>query len=162
MGPLGRTLLTLTAILAAAWTPTSLRAQEDAREEVLAVVRTLFDGMREKDREKLVSVFHTDARLHTAGADGQGNPVTRATPVDAFIANVVAGEAYVDEVTFDETVMFDGNLAMAWTPYNVFVNGDFQHCGVDLFAMTRTDAGWKILQIVDTRTRQGCDPERRG
>lgn len=162
MGPLGRTLLMLTALLVSAGAPSPLRAQEDPREEILEVVRTLFDGMRDKDPEKLTSVFHPDARLHSAGVDPEGNPVTRETPVDAFIANVASSEAHLDEVTFDEAVMVDGNLAMAWTPYNLFVNGDFQHCGVDLFAMTRTDAGWKILQLVDTRSREGCDPERRG
>jgi hypothetical protein len=128
---------------------------------VLEVVRTLFDGMREKDEAKLRSVFHADARLHSAGQDASGAPSTRESPIDGFIQNVVGSDAYLDEVTFDERVEVSGNLAMAWTPYNLFVNEAFQHCGVDAFLMTRSADGWKILQLADTRTRDGCDPERR-
>jgi hypothetical protein len=145
--------------------PTLAGAQEagSAADEaaVLEVVTTLFDGMREKDEAKLRSVFHPDARLHSAGQDAAGTPATRESPIDGFIQNVLGSEAHLDEVTFDEAVEVSGNLAMAWTPYNLFVNDAFQHCGVDAFLMTRSPEGWKILQLADTRTREGCDPDRR-
>lgn len=128
---------------------------------MLAVVDALFDGMREKDEAGLRAIFHPGARLHSAGVDEAGNPATRETPIDGFIRSVVSSPATLDEVTFDEEVRVDGNLAMAWTPYNLFVNGQFQHCGVDVFVMTRTAEGWKILQIGDTRRTSGCDPARR-
>ena len=154
-------LLALLAVLV----PVHAQAQATGRagdeEAVLSVVETLFDGMREKDEAKLRSVFHEEARLHSAGADESGNPRTGSTPIDAFIRNVVNSSAYLDEVTFDERVEVSGNLAMAWTPYNLFVNENFQHCGVDLFVMTRSSDGWKVLQLADTRTQEGCDRERR-
>ncbi|HSG50092.1 MAG TPA: nuclear transport factor 2 family protein [Longimicrobiales bacterium] len=142
--------------------PGALAAQSPDEAAVLDVVRTLFDGMREKDEAKLRSVFHPEARLHTATMDRDGNPATPGNPAETFVTNVLGAQAHLDEVTFDEVVLVDGNLAMAWTPYNIFVDGAFQHCGVDLFVMTRSPEGWKILQLVDTRTREGCDPERRG
>ncbi|MDT8339880.1 MAG: nuclear transport factor 2 family protein [Longimicrobiales bacterium] len=132
------------------------------REAVLGVVRTLFDGMRQKDEALLRSVFHPEARLHTAATDAAGAPATPGGTAEAFVGRVLAGRAHLDEVTFDEVVLVEGNLAMAWTPYNLFVDGAFQHCGVDLFVMTRAVGGWEILQLVDTRRRDGCDPERRG
>jgi hypothetical protein len=136
--------------------PVGLVAQGAVEDEVLAVVTTLFDGMREKDEAKLRSVFHADARLHNAEAPDQG------TPIESFLQNLLASPAELDEVTFDEQVLVDGALAVAWTPYNFFADGEFSHCGVDAFTMVRTPAGWKILQIVDTRVREGCDPSRRG
>jgi hypothetical protein len=129
---------------------------------VLDVVRTLFDGMRDKDEALLRSVWHADARLHTARTDAEGRPAVTSTAVESFVSSVLGSEAHLDEVTFDEEVRVDGNLATAWTPYNLFVNGEFSHCGVDAFLMVRTSEGWKILQLVDTRTRTGCDPGRRG
>jgi len=132
------------------------RPDDGTRAEVLGVVTTLFDGMREQDGEKLRSVFHPDARLHTAGGPGGG------TPIEAFIQSVLSGTAELDEVTFDEEVLADGPLAVAWTPYNLFVDGEFSHCGVDAFTMIRSAEGWRILQIVDTRVGEGCDPSRRG
>jgi len=136
--------------------PHAVAGQGDARGEVLGVVTTLFDAMREKDETKLRSVFHADARLHSAGNPDQG------TPIEGFIQSVLSSPANLDEVTFDEEVLVDGALAVAWTPYNFFANGEFSHCGVDAFTMVRTNEGWKILQIVDTRVQEGCDPTRRG
>jgi hypothetical protein len=125
------------------------RTEEDgARAAVLDVVGTLFDGMRAKDETKLRSVFAADARL---GTDG----------VDSFILGVLESGRHLDEVTFDETVLTDGDLAMAWTPYNIFIDGMFHHCGVDLFVLRRGDQGWKITHLDDTRRTDACDPERR-
>ncbi len=136
--------------------PGAVEAQT-AEEEVMAVVRTLFDGMRERDEAKLRSVFHSTARLQSAGRADQ------VTPIDQFIGGIVSGSGpMLDEVTFDEQVIVDGALAMAWTPYNLFIGDRFSHCGVDAFTMVRTAEGWKIVQLVDTRTQEGCDPSRRG
>lgn len=136
------------------------RSTEADEAAVLAVVQDLFDGMREKDEALLASVFHPEAELHSTRDDGQGRPALGQSPVPLFIENVLASGVYLDEVTFDEEVRIDGHMAMAWTPYNLFVDGEFQHCGVDLFSMVRTEDGWKIIELVDTRRTDGCDPER--
>jgi hypothetical protein len=112
------------------------------------VVQRLFDGMRARDGATLSSVFAAEARLGTQAVAG-------------FIEQVVAGERHLDEVTFDETVLIDGDLAMAWTPYNIYVDGQFHHCGVDLFVMRRLDGHWLITHLDDTRHTEGCDPTRR-
>ena len=148
--------------LAGIATPRGAHAQETDEAAVLQVVRDLFDGMRDKDEAKLRSVFHAEAQLHSAGRDREGNLRVASTEIDGFISGMVASQGYIDEVTFDEEVRIDADLAMAWTPYNLFVGDDFIHCGVDVFVMARTDDGWKILELTDTRRREGCDPERRG
>lgn len=123
-------------------------AKGDDRDAVLAVVQRLFDGMRAKEALILESVFAPDARLGSRDAR-------------SFIEGVVSSERYLDEVTFDETVLIDKDLAMAWTPYNLFVDGDFHHCGVDLFVLRRKESEWQITHLDDTRRSEACDPERR-
>jgi hypothetical protein len=138
-------------------------AAQDADERAaLAVVRTLFDGMREKDEAKLRSVWHEEARLQSAARDDAGAPSVTSTPIDRFVTGVLGSTRHLDEVTFDEVVSVDGDLASVWAPYNIFVDGDLSHCGVDAFQMVRGAEGWKILQLTDTRTREGCDASRRG
>ena len=78
-----------------------------------------------------------------------------------FVDRVTSSEAYLDDVTFDESVLVDDDLAMAWTPYNIFVDGAFHHCGVDLFTLRRRDGRWLITHLEDTRRTEGCDPTRR-
>ena len=126
----------------------TVAAATDPHAAVLGVVSALFDGMRNRDEAALRAVFASEARLGDGGIDG-------------FVTAVTTGERHLDEVTFDETVLVDGDLAMAWTPYNLFIDGEFHHCGVDLFVMRRRDGRWLITQLDDTRRTDGCDPERR-
>jgi hypothetical protein len=44
-------------------------------------------------------------------------------------------------------------MATAWTPYELYVNEKRQHCGVDAFQFYKTDKGWKIITIADTRRK---------
>ena len=50
----------------------------------------------------------------------------------------------------------DGNLANVWVYYEFYAGDKFSHCGVDNFQLGRTDAGWKIILLADSRRRQGC------
>ncbi len=143
---LSQYLAPLLALLIPAAGPTV--AQDDERDRVLAVVERLFDAMRERDETALRRVFAPSARLGDSDIEG-------------FVTAVTGGDAYLDEVTFDETVLIDADLAMAWTPYNLFVDGEFHHCGVDLFVMRRIDGDWLITQLDDTRRTAGCDSQRR-
>ena len=123
-------------------------ANANETEQVLAVVTGVFDGMRNKDAALLESQFAEGASI--------GNMT-----VDDFVTAVTTNAAHLDEVTFDETVLIDGDLAMAWTPYNIFVDGVFHHCGVDLFTMKRIGDRWLISALEDTRRTEGCDETRR-
>mgnify|MGYP001801511171 CR=1 FL=1 len=83
-----------------------------------------------------------------------------ALSVSDFIERVSSSEAYLDERTFDETVLIDDDLAMAWTPCNLFVDGKFHHCGVDLFVMKRISEQWRIADLEDTRRTENCESHR--
>jgi hypothetical protein len=42
--------------------------------------------------------------------------------------------------------------------YVFYVGDRFSHCGVDSFQLVRISAGWRIIQIADTRRKEGCTP----
>ena len=136
--------------------PNGLGAQEDEGREALAVVHLLFDAMRAGDAEVIGSVFHSDARLMSALADRNGDPMVRTVPIQDFIESVARSIAKLDERLWDEEVRVSGNLATVWTQYALYVDGGFSHCGVDAFQLGKTTDGWKILQITDTRQVEGC------
>jgi hypothetical protein len=150
---------TLAAQGPAAHGPADGPAPAGDREAVLEVVLQLFEGMRTRDEALLRGVWHREARLLTAPS--QPGQELRMTPIDAFVTGVLSGSAHLDEVIFDEQVWVDGSLAAVWAPYNLFVNGEFQHCGVDAVQLVREGQSWVIIQLVDTRTQSGCDRDRR-
>jgi hypothetical protein len=38
-------------------------------------------------------------------------------------------------------------LATVWLPYDLYVDGAWSHCGVDVFSLLRVDDEWKILTM---------------
>jgi hypothetical protein len=129
---------------------------EAASQEVIAVIKTLFEGMSNSDSAKVRSTFDESAHLQTV-ALRQGKPVLRSTSIEEFIKAVGAPkkERWEERVLTYE-VRVDDRLATAWTPYQFYVGTTFSHCGVNAFQLWKSEQGWKILNITDTRRKEGC------
>jgi hypothetical protein len=125
---------------------------------VRAVVDRLFDGMRERDVEKMTSVFTDEARLFGLNAQGAVQ-VTTAADFIASIARAPEG-VLLDEVLGDVEIRIDGLLASVWTYYDFYAGDDFSHCGYNAFQMLKTAGGWKVVAITDSRRREGCLKQR--
>ena len=134
----------------------SQASAQGSEEDVVAVVRQLFEGMRTRDAELLKSLFHPDALMTGTGMrDG----MYRATmnPPDGWIESISSFEGpEIDERFYDPTVEISGPLASVWTEYDLYVGGEFRHCGVDAFHLALTEEGWKIVHLADTRVQDGC------
>lgn len=139
---------------------TSAKAQVSAEQEVRAVVDRLFTGMRQGDSTIVRSVLHPQARLLSASMR-QGEPVLRADSIDAFVRAVGTPHDQVwDERIANVQIRVDGPLASAWMDYAFYAGDQFSHCGVNAFQFFRTAQGWKVIQITDTRRREGCPGQR--
>ena len=130
------------------------------RAAVLGVVRRLFDGMRAGDSAAVRATFHPKAVLWSALLRN-GAPEARFDSIDEFARAVgTPHNEKWDERTSNETVHVDGPLAVVWTDYSFYLGTRFSHCGVDTFQLARTDAGWKIVALADTRRRETCSEGR--
>jgi len=149
------TVLIALAVLAQGVSPHHASTQT-TEEEVLSVVSGLFDGMRTGNADLLKSLFHADALMTGTGMrDGSYN--VTMNPPDGWIESIssyTGGE--IDERFYDPKVYVSGPLASVWTEYDLYVGGEFRHCGVDAFHFALTDDGWKIVHLADTRVTTGC------
>jgi hypothetical protein len=121
----------------------------------MAVVRRLFEGMREADSLKVRSVFAEGARFASV-ADRNGAQAPRYTTVDGFVASIGRSARRLDERIYDAQVHVDDNIAVVWAPYTFYQDNQVQHCGVDLIDFVRVGDEWKITQLADTRRTVGC------
>ena len=48
---------------------------------------------------------------------------------------------------FNPQVRVASGLATVWLPYDLYVDGSWSHCGVDVFSLLRVDGEWKILTM---------------
>ncbi len=139
----------------------SLLAQSSGEKTaVIAVIQKMFDGMRSGDSAAVSSVFDASARLQTIFTGQDGQPALRSEGIEKFVEAVGTPHDQVwDERIWSYDVNIDGRLATAWTEYTFFQGEKMSHCGVNAFQLFKSENGWKITQITDTRRRTGCQTE---
>ena len=141
----------------AAFTFSGFSFAQSAEDSVKAVINTLFTGMKNADPEMVKSVFADSMVLQTITRDKEGNSIIRNENAANFIGQIKSMKlgAADERITF-EVIKIDGPLAIVWTPYSFYFNGQFSHCGVNSFQLVRFKDGWKIQYLIDTRRKQGC------
>ncbi|WP_026994542.1 nuclear transport factor 2 family protein [Flectobacillus major] len=136
------------------------QAQQSAEEQaVKAVIDQLFTGMKQHDSTMVRTAFHPSARMQSVGFNRKTQKIALETEdsIDGFVKQIgsIPANRAIEERVLSYEIRIDGNLATAWTPYEFYADGKFSHCGVDAFQFYKTDNGWKIIAIADTR-RKDC------
>lgn len=130
---------------------------EDQR-AVAAVVHDLFDAMRSGDSATVRRVFHSEARMITSFRRAGVPQVAIEEDLGGFVEMVGTPHDQVfDERIWGLLIRTDGDFGMAWMNYAFFLGPLFSHCGIDLMEMVRTTEGRKIINLADTRQREGCE-----
>lgn len=130
----------------------------EEKSAVYQVVVDLFDGMRAGDSAKVHHCYHPDVVKWTSYTNKKGEKVLKTGSLQKFLDAVGTPHDEVwDEKIRNTKINIDGNLAQVWTEYAFYLGDKFSHCGVDAFLMTKTEEGWKILSLADTRQRANCD-----
>jgi hypothetical protein len=135
----------------------SVFAQQSATDAVKQTINRLFDAMRKGDSTLLRSVFAKDMILQSISEDATGKAILTTEKADGFVKTIGTPHqmVYDERITFG-TINIDGDLASVWAPYKFYLGDKFNHCGVDVFQLIKTSAGWKIIYIVDTRRKDNC------
>lgn len=127
-------------------------------EQVEAVIRSMFDGMRAKNADQVAAAFAPEAMMQTVINKPEGSQVGSNAVAD-FVKRIATtpAETNLDERILDYQIKIDGTMASAWTPYRFYLNGNFSHCGVNSFQLVKMAEGWKIVYIIDTRRKEPCE-----
>jgi hypothetical protein len=131
---------------------------QTAEDSVKAVIKQLFDGMKNSDSAMIRQAFADDAILQSVGKNKEGHTIIQTDKVDEF-AKIISGlkRGAADERIVIEAIEIDGHLAMVWAPYKFYFEGKFSHCGIDSFQLIFINGQWKIQYLIDTRRKQPCE-----
>ena len=138
---------------------TATYAQNDETAKVKAAIDTFFEGFHKGDTLLMKSVMKGNVFMQTALKDKDGKDVLRNDEPGSLIkaiGNRSADQKW-DERLLDFIIKVDNNMANAWTPYEFWFNGKFSHCGVNSFQLFNDNGQWKIIYLIDTRQRTGCN-----
>ena len=141
----------------------SAMAQETAEEqEVKNVIETFFEGFHSRDSTVMKSVVNDKMVLQSISKNSQGEITLNHEDFGRFLRSIMAipGNVEFREELHSYTINMDGPMANVWTPYSLFVNGVFRHCGVNNFQLFNKEGEWEIIYLVDTRREEGCDQKK--
>jgi len=125
----------------------SLLAAQSSRTDSLAVIAvadSMLAAITANDWEKTASFLHDRGVI--IGVQGKG-PQARASIRTREETRVYRTTNTLQERGFDARAMVDGPVAMVWLPYDFHVNGQWSHCGVDIFTLIQTAAGWRVVNL---------------
>jgi hypothetical protein len=127
---------------------------------VKAAIDQLFEGTQTADSSKVRAVIYPSAILKTAFVDKNGDSKLNFESIEDFIKSVGSPRKGVyDEKIWNYDIKIDGRLATAWTEYSFYLDKQLVHCGVNAFELFKSDKGWKIIGITDTRRTNNCKAE---
>lgn len=136
--------------------PLQLFAQTEQEEgRILQLVQQFFDALEKQDTATFKELCLKDAR-NFAVRKIQDSVVVRTQLSSAFRFNPkrILKERMRMETT---EIKVHDRVAMAWVPYDLWINDTFSHCGVDVFTFVQTDDGWKISSLAYTIETAGCE-----
>ena len=132
----------------------------DVKKDVLAVADSALKLISSEDFRALSELMAEDAVSYTVSIkDGEHRLRVRtwAETRDYTTYNDIV------ERGFDPTVLVSGPLATVWYPYDFYLDGDWSHCGVDVFVLGLTENGWRILSMAwNVMQPPSCDPHPDG
>jgi hypothetical protein len=136
-----RKLLTVAAVLVAA--PSVSRAQTADEKAVIAVADSALAALTRGDAVAFTDFMVPEAVLYpTATRDGVST--YRARTREAQRTAAVSG---IVERGFSARAMVNGAIAMVWMPYDLYRNGEWSRCGVDVFTLVKAGRGWRIASM---------------
>ena len=129
--------------------------------EVVAVAQIFLSALSAADTATLAGLLAPEAMIYSVreGSDGPALGVVTRT---AFLESLGGEDQNFLERMWNPTVQVQDLVAMVWTPYDFHLNGEFSHCGIDVFTMLKGGEGWQIASITYNVVREGCPPSPLG
>lgn len=124
--------------------------------EPIDAVNTFFEAMSKNDADLAASVMIEDGVLYGYAEGAESSDLIRI-PIDQFLEGWKTRTDSVLERIWDVEVLVHRRLAVAWTRYDFFVNGEFHHCGVNSFNLIHTGDRWKITGVTFSVETQSCE-----
>ena len=124
-------------------------------------VNQFFEALEKQDTNLFKSIIHPGGQTWAVKEESDSVRISVRSFEDRLKKFI--NPAYViQERALDVEIKIHKQVAMAWVPYELDVSGNFQHCGVDIFTMIKSNESWKIVTVAFTMEPDGCDELKKG
>jgi hypothetical protein len=133
-------------------------SQDMEKEKLQNLIQEFFVAFHAQDSATLKILAHPQIKMQSVAIDSVGNTSLSSIAYASFLKSIVS----IDEsIKFKEElhgfeININGMIANVSTPYSFYVNDQLSHCGVNTFQLMKSESQWKIIYLVDTRSKLGC------
>lgn len=134
-------------------------AQKSEKTVVQKTIETFFEGLHQQDSVLIKRTVSDDVVMRRISIDSTGKASLRKQDFSEFLKAIVniPKTTEFEETIKSYSIQIDGPMAHVWTPYAFRLNGEFSHCGTNSFQLFKADKDWKIIYIIDTGRKEGCE-----
>lgn len=143
------------------FTGTLSYAQETIDEvSVKTTIEDFFTAFHKQDTTALRKLAHPTIQMQSISIKEDAEPKLHTEEFSSFLKAIYAIPKTTEfqEKIESYKIQVDGPMANVSTHYSFFVNGELSHCGVNTFQLFKEMGYWKIVYIIDTRNKKGCEP----
>lgn len=123
--------------------------------EVKNIVHLFFEAMNKQDTTLYKNIVLLDGQIWSINNTMKSSNITMRFFRDDILT--FNPDEIWEEIPLSFDIKIHNGIAMAWVPYQFRINGKFTHCGIDIFTLTETNKGWKIINTSYTKFLKGCD-----
>jgi ketosteroid isomerase-like protein len=146
--------LTLAAPVAAAPVASPTGTQDAGA--VLAVIDGWFAAMRAKDRPAFEAAMQAESTFIAMRQTADGWTQVRRNRSELADALLTRPGEIIERLIERPTVLVHGPIASVWGRYEIGIDGNRLHCGVDSFSLVKDGGSWKIANASWTIEPEGC------
>lgn len=135
-------------------------AQTSDEEAVIAVIETFFESLEKLDSNLYKQTLELDGQVWSTNhlKDTVRYRLRHFEDMGMFERK----DMKLFEKALSYEIKIQTDLAMAWVPYEFYLNDEFSHCGVDIFTLRKKDGAWKIITAAYTVEKDGCEELKNG
>ena len=123
------------------------------KEVVITVAEDFLKALSSRDSSAAQQFLLPQGRFTSVRTDG----TIRSQTHQEFLESIAVAANTLLETMRNPKVIIKGDIAVVWADYDFYLNGEFSHCGVDVFNLLKTQEGWRISGLSYSVVKEGCE-----
>jgi hypothetical protein len=128
---------------------------QSEEEAIIKTVQQFFDAMAARETSATLDVLLPDGQYFSIREDSLSVSIKKTTHIDYLNRLATFDDRWIEKMTEPE-VLIDNRVAVLWTNYDFYRNGQFSHCGIDAFSLLKSAEGWKIVGFIYSVETTDC------
>lgn len=126
-------------------------------DKIVEAIRIFFEAIETPDADLARMVMTEDGLIHLVRLNPDGSTAhSTRTHAEEFAQLEQQRDYELRERTWDPTIRHDDAVGVVSTPYDLWIDGEFSHCGTDIFILAKINRRWMITGISFTMQAEAC------